>query len=258
LVITKLSKNIRHFPFFCDTTANARPAVAISACLNGRTVRYDAKDKSLSTRHCLSMHVKLLEHCPEVSVGMPTPRPAVQLVQVADDVRALERDDPSIDVTDLLKTQRVKNLAEFQQEKICGYIFKSKSPSCGLGSTPIFNPQGQQVAMGNGLHADYFLEKMPWIILRDEHHLNTKELCENFVFLCFLVFDLQTSIEKKMLASFNQHYQFLFQKMNSQARENLADALACASNTNYKMTFKTEIEKLILETNISETNNTKN
>src|SRR5918994_7519218 len=66
------------------------PRVGISACLLGEKVRYDGGDK----RHgllldVLGRRVMWVPVCPEVEIGMGTPREPVQLVRRAGGVRLL-------------------------------------------------------------------------------------------------------------------------------------------------------------------------
>lgn len=233
-----------NFRFFYTITAHSKPTVAISACLNGKIVRYDGKDKSLSTRSLLSHSLKLLEQCPEVGAGMSTPRPPIELVQSDKKIYALGRNDPSLDVTKALLKEREKSLRFLQKNTLCAYIFKSKSPSCGLHNTPIYNSLGEKIAIGSGIQAAYFLEKMPEILLIDEDQLTTVKQCEKFIFLCLLVFDLQKAIEKDDLYGFNKHYQFMFRHQSEINKSILSLSASNGDTKKFQITFKTMIEKL--------------
>lgn len=58
-----------------------RPKLLVSACLLGRPVRYDGTAKTLSD-HILDRWVRegrVVPVCPELSAGLPTPRPAAEI-----------------------------------------------------------------------------------------------------------------------------------------------------------------------------------
>ena len=77
--------------------------VGVSACLTGAAVRYDGADaaSSLPARE-LRGFVRLCGLCPEVGIGMGTPRPPIRLVGDSNSPRALRVDRPEVDVTNAL------------------------------------------------------------------------------------------------------------------------------------------------------------
>lgn len=115
----------------------AKPRVGVSRCLLGDTVRYDG-DSSANTTviETLGELFELVPVCPEVEAGLSIPRPPVQLTGSIENPRLTGRDDSSLDVTDMLTTYCQQKPAALNN--LCGYVFKSRSPSCGLNSTPVF------------------------------------------------------------------------------------------------------------------------
>jgi uncharacterized protein YbbK (DUF523 family) len=198
---------VLELPFFYPETDMLKPCIAISACLAGEAVRYDGASKSLPDTDFFELHFQLLAVCPEVGAGLSVPRPPVQLVQTQQGVRALGRDDPSIDVSDTLIAYREHSLENLNSQAICGYIFKSRSPSCGLASTPVFNEQGAQVGLDSGLQASYFQQHMPWLVFREETQLNDVDARQHFLRLCKISSECQQAIERDELALFQRHYQ---------------------------------------------------
>lgn len=60
--------------------------VGISACLLGDTVRFDGGHKRLTfATEQLTPFVRFEPVCPEMAIGLPTPRPALRLVKQEDD-----------------------------------------------------------------------------------------------------------------------------------------------------------------------------
>lgn len=204
------------FPFFVADAHQAKPRVAISACLKGERVRYDGRDNTLETTSTiLPKHLILIPICPEVGVGMPVPRPPIQLVNIDGHIEVRGRFDKSINMTialDQFRQQSLKNM----DTTLCGYIFKSRSPSCGLNSTPIFDQQEQQIGYGSGVQAEYVVQHRPWLIMAEETELSQPQHCTNFIFNCLLLQDLQRGCQQAGLIAIDKHYQWLICQLSSQ------------------------------------------
>jgi uncharacterized protein YbbK (DUF523 family) len=65
------------------------------------------------------------------------------------------------DRTGLLVDWARKRVVELEAEKLCGFIFKSDSPSCGLERVKVINEKGMAVKTGVGIFARIFMEHFP-------------------------------------------------------------------------------------------------
>lgn len=209
--------NYQDLAFFYPETGQLKPRIAISACLGGEKVRYDGNSKPLADEGFLQQHFEPLPVCPEVGAGMTVPRPAVQLVSTAGHVRALGRDDSSLDVTDALLSYCHNSLEDLSSRNICGYLFKSRSPSCGINSTPLFDHSGNILGHGSGLQAAYFQQHMPWLVFREESQLNNIQNWREYLWLCKTSSECQRAIEAGQLPQFHHHYLPLWQQLPNQA-----------------------------------------
>lgn len=163
-----------------EDTSSLRISVAISACLLGEPVRYDGRDKfdpQLIDR--LRQHFVLVSICPEVAIGMGVPRPPVQLVQDGAGVHACGVEEPSHDVTDLLASYG--HDVAITQTELCGYVFKARSPSCGLGSAPLFDINGRLIGKTNGVYANAILTTQKVLPVADEEQLQVQSGLKKFV-----------------------------------------------------------------------------
>lgn len=160
--------------------AKARPVIAISRCLLGDRVRYDAKSQGRADIYqYMQRHFDLLAICPEVEIGLGVPRPAVQLSGDPGQPRIVGRDDYSIDITAAMRSycdtrpQTLKHIA--------GYIFKSRSPSCGLRDTPVYRQQ--QIIMHNsrGLFARAIIKQAVDMPVADENDLSNPNKRDHFM-----------------------------------------------------------------------------
>jgi uncharacterized protein YbbK (DUF523 family)/uncharacterized protein YbgA (DUF1722 family) len=118
--------------------------VAVSSCLLGENVRYDGTNcHNNYINGNLTKFLKLIPVCPENLIGLGTPRPPIQLVQTGDEIRSIGVLDRNKDVT-----AQLRQCAEhfmLQHPDISGIILKSKSPSCGLNTTKLFDQLGQLI-----------------------------------------------------------------------------------------------------------------
>lgn len=158
----------------------SKPLVGISSCLMGNKVRYDGKDKLNSViQKQIAPFVSLLPICPEAAVGLGIPRPPVQLIQTANRIEAIGRDDNSINVTNRL--EHFGDVITRVHTRLCGYILQSRSPSCGFGTTPIFDEEKKQIGLGNGLVAQRLKDNMPHLVIVNDTDLTNAQSIRQFL-----------------------------------------------------------------------------
>lgn len=141
---------------------NHLPLIGISACLAGQRVRYDGQDKfNTLVAELIAPYCRLLPFCPEAVAGMGIPRPPINLIQSTNGIRAMGRDTPHTDVTARLQT--VGLAVTRSQPDLSGFILQSRSPSCGVNTTPVYDSTQQQVVntRGTGLFAEQLQRGFP-------------------------------------------------------------------------------------------------
>lgn len=235
--------------FYSETSATERPHAAISACLQGQPVRYDGTDKLLETTSTiLSKYLQLISICPEVGAGLGTPRPPVQIVKTRQGVSALVkvlgRDDKTLDVTAALDHFRHQSLHQYRST-LSGYILKSRSPSCGLGTTPLFNQDGSQSGIGSGVQADYFRRQLPWLVMVDEASLADARGCEDFIVRCQLLCDIRSNATPHNCQALQQHYQSLISTMPGDIQAQLRQAIIKQDTALYWQQFGVGLNNLV-------------
>ncbi len=157
-----------------------RPLIGISSCLVGEKVRYDGTAKR--NRWLVDQfgrHVDYRPICPEVAIGMPTPRPPIRLVATPERTLVLGVEDPTIDVTGKLEDFALNTAGQLQT--ISGYVFMSKSPSCGMERVKLYNAKGHAEKKGVGAYARVLMDSLPNLPCEEEGRLNDPVLRENFV-----------------------------------------------------------------------------
>jgi len=167
---------------------NKKINIAVSSCLLGKPVRYDGQHK----RHALITSLfcsdsdnfecedfESIAICPEMLAGLGTPRPAVQLVQVGDNIHALGVEDRNLDVTQLL--DNVAKAFIVQHKNLGGMILQSRSPSCGLGSTNLFNHHDELLGLADGIFAHRLAEAFPGLPIREDTWFTDRQAVDDFV-----------------------------------------------------------------------------
>jgi uncharacterized protein YbgA (DUF1722 family) len=75
-----------------------------------------------------------------------------------------------------------KRVQELAQENLCGFIFKSKSPSSGMERVKVYTEKGFPGSnKGVGLFARAFMARFPLVPVEEEGRLHDAALRENFI-----------------------------------------------------------------------------
>src|SRR5688572_15507428 len=115
-----------------------RPRVGISACLLGQEVRYDGGHKwNQVLADVLGPLVEWVPVCPEVEMGLGTPRETLNLVRVGGRTRVMTT-RTAIDHTEAMEAWAQRRLDELGRENLSGYVLKSDSPSCGMLGVKVY------------------------------------------------------------------------------------------------------------------------
>ena len=155
--------------------------IGISSCLLGNAVRYDGghkRDRFLTDT--LGRYVDFVPVCPEVEIGLGIPREAMRLVGELAHPRLLTIRS-RIDLTERMVVWAQERVKELEKENLCGFIFKSDSPSSGLERVKVYDPNGVPVKKGVGLFARVFIDHFPLLPVEDEGRLHDPLLRENFI-----------------------------------------------------------------------------
>ena len=128
---------------------------------------------------------ELVPVCPEVEAGLPIPRPPVQLSNSIENPQLLGRDDPTIDITSLMQNYCNKRVPQLDQ--LSGFVFKSRSPSCGLNSTPVFINDKCVTEQDRGVFARTFTQHYPQLPVIEETELESAENYERFTAAVMLI-----------------------------------------------------------------------
>ncbi len=187
--------------------------VGVSSCLLGEKVRWDGDHKRNRTvKNQLGRIFEWVPTCPEVEIGMGIPREAVRLMGNVRSPRMVGTESAT-DWTARMTRYARKRLRELAKLGVCGYIFKSRSPSCGVARIPVTAKNGKTATQGRGLFADLFMRQFSHIPVEDEDRLQDARVRELFITRVFayhrLAQLLSDRLSQKTLAEFHKAHKYL-------------------------------------------------
>jgi uncharacterized protein YbgA (DUF1722 family)/uncharacterized protein YbbK (DUF523 family) len=208
--------------------------LGISTCLLGENVRYDGAHKlDRFLTDTLGQYVEYVPVCPEVECGLSIPRESMHLEGDPESPR-LVTSRTKQDMTERMVRWAEKRVVELEREGLCGFIFKSDSPSSGMERVRVYNEKGMPVKKGVGMFARIFMEHFPLLPVEDEGRLHDPKLRENFVERIFTLrrwrevlakkegrgnlVDFHTQQKLLILSHSPKHYQIMG-KLVAQAKE---------------------------------------
>lgn len=188
--------------------------VGISACLLGENVRFDGGHKRLAFAvEALTPFVHFYPICPEMALGLSTPRPALRLVKAEiNNTRLQFSRHPEKDFTDPMRdfaTQKMANLLH-----LSGYIVCAKSPSCGMERVRVYEPDSTNSSKnGIGIFTQELMRNMPWLPIEEDGRLCDPVLRENFIARIYALHELNqlgnTHLTRGALIAFHSRYKLL-------------------------------------------------
>lgn len=212
------------------TTAQApRLTLAISACLLGNEVRYNGghKQSQLCSR-VLDKHFDFRPLCPEVAIGLGTPREPIRLVGDPAAPRAVGTVTRSRDVTAQLADYGTRMAAELQQ--ISGLIVMQKSPSCGMERVKVYQENGLPAEHGSGIFTATFARLRPELPIEEDGRLNDPVLRENFIARVYAYGDWQRlcaeGLTRKGILAYHARHKYLLMAHNPGRYRELGRLLA--------------------------------
>ena len=187
--------------------------IGISRCLLGENVRYDGGHKwDRFITDTLGTYLEFVPVCPEVECGLGVPREAMHLEGNPDDPR-LVTIRTKIDHTEKMKIWARRRIGELKNEGLCGFIFKSGSPSSGMEGVNVYKDNREPVKTGVGIFAREFMTQFPLLPAEDDGRLHDPQLRENFIERIFALKRWREVIAQKAslnsLINFHTSHKFL-------------------------------------------------
>ena len=157
-----------------------KPVVVVSKCLEFEACRYNGERISSSFINRLKPHVRFRPVCPEVEIGLGTPRDPIR-IHLQDERKALYQPGTRRHLTQKMNAFSKKFLDGLKE--VDGFILKAKSPSCAITDAKIFptSASANHTALGSGLFAGAALERFGARAFADEAGLNEPDVRAAFL-----------------------------------------------------------------------------
>ena len=155
--------------------------IGISACLLGQQVRFDGGHKRDSFLvDTFGRFVEWVPMCPEVELGLGTPREALRLVRRDGEIRMVNTRSGR-DISDAMRDWSRRRADALEAERLAGFVLKKDSPSCGMERVKIYVEGGMAEKQGRGLLAQALMDRYPQLPVEEEGRLSDPRLRDNFV-----------------------------------------------------------------------------
>ncbi|TGC10587.1 YbgA family protein [Methanolobus halotolerans] len=189
-----------------------RPIIVVSKCLGFAPCRYDGQMVSCSFVGYMEKFVDFIDVCPECEVGLGIPRRPIRIV--LDGKKRLIQPATGIDIT--LEMERFTESYLEDLDDFDGFILKSGSPSCGIGTTKAYTDAGSNEwshKQENGFFADAIVREYPHLPRVDDEQLNDVVIRDHFLTKVFSLSSFReaaSSVSIRSLIEYHARNKFLF------------------------------------------------
>lgn len=155
--------------------------IGVSSCLIGQKVRYDGSHKrDLFISDTLVRFVEFVPVCPEMEIGLGTPRASIHLAKTQGEIRLINPKTGQ-DLTTEMTEWADKRLTQLEKENFSGYVLKKDSPSCGMQRVRVHQEGKPPLKDGVGIFAGQLMSRWPLLPVEEEGRLNDPRLRDNFI-----------------------------------------------------------------------------
>ena len=223
--------------------------LGISSCLLGEKVRFDGSHKlDRFLTETLGRYVEYVPVCPEVEVGLPTPRETLRLVGNPDEQR-LVFSKSGEDITERMTDWAKQRVTRLEKEDLSGFVFKSKSPSSGMERVRLYDHNGVPNKTGVGLFAKVFMEHFPLLPVEEDGRLHDPRLRENFIEIIFTLKRWRASLAQgksaKNLIDYHMRHKYLIMAHSVEVYRQMGKLVATAGDLDADILYQRYLELLM-------------
>ncbi len=227
-----------------------RIRIGVSSCLLGQPVRFDGGHKhDRYLTDTLGEYLEFVPVCPEVEAGFPVPRETFRLVGDPENPRFITTRN-QVDHTERMTAWAENRVRELEKENLCGFIFKSDSPSSGLERVKIYNAKGMAEKKGVGMFARAFTRHFPLLPVEEEGRLNDAKIREIFIEQIFTLKRWRETLNEpanmKQLVDFHTRHKLLILSHSPVHAKRMGKLVAEGRNLPIREVY-TDYERLLIE-----------
>jgi len=219
--------------------------IGVSSCLLGHKVRYDGKHKKDSfITDVLAPSITIVDVCPEIEIGMGVPREPVRITDVGSGQRLVGTKSGD-DWTLRMCKYVCKRVSQEDIKILSGFVFRSKSPSCGVNHVKVYGNKGDRPKFGSGLFAAEFVKTYPDLPVEEDSRLCDKEVRDNFLARVFAYHRWQrlsaSPISRERMIEFHNNHKYLLLAHSPtilRRLDNLVDGITEKSPTSSRIRYR--------------------
>ncbi|WP_297987288.1 DUF523 and DUF1722 domain-containing protein [Anoxybacillus sp.] len=206
----------------------AKPIVVVSECLGFSPCRYNGDQINDEVVHKLTPFVQFIPVCPEMRIGLGTPRETIRLVKDGESVR-LVQPSTGTDMTERMNEFSASFLKQLPY--VDGFILKGRSPSCGVKDVKIYSKEqkGPAAGKGSGLFAAHVVQMFAHKAVEEEGRLTNFVIREHFLTKLFtfaLFREIKETNSHDRLVEFHAEHKYLFMAYHQQKLKQLGNIVA--------------------------------
>jgi len=223
-----------------------RPKIVISKCLGFAACYYSGQIFNIEFIDKLGEFVEFKPVCPELEIGLGVPRPTIRIVKDKEEIRLIQPKTKE-DLTKKMNDFSEKFLNKF--DYIDGFIFKSRSPSCGFKDIKVYPSLNGMVINkeGVGLFAKKAMNLYPKAVVESEGRLNNLRLREHFLSKLYTLAEFRTIENNKSmqdLVKYHTRHKYLFMAYNQNILNELGNITANHANKKEQEVYSLYEKKL--------------
>jgi uncharacterized protein YbgA (DUF1722 family)/uncharacterized protein YbbK (DUF523 family) len=223
--------------------------LGISSCLLGEKVRFDGGHKlDRFLTETLGRYVEYVPVCPEVEIGLPTPRDTLRLTGTENEPHLIFSKSGE-DITERMTDWARQKLKALEKEELCGFIFKAKSPSSGMERVKLYDHNGVPNKSGVGLFAREFMAHFPLLPVEEDGRLHDPKLRENFIETLFTLKRWRSSLQQgktaRNLIDFHSRHKLLIMAHSNDIYKQMGKLVAAAGSRDIDQLYSDYLELLM-------------
>ena len=183
----------------------SRPIIGISKCLEFEMCRYDGSRINNNFVRNMKKYVDFVQVCPEVGIGLGTPRKPIRLVKI-DGIKNLYQPSSEKNLTEEMHSFTKKFVSSV--DILDGFIFKRDSPTCGISNVRLYHKLGTDSGYQktSGMFSEGVSAEFHNMVKEDEKRLENVTIREHFLTRIFVLANLRESLESQSIAKLFEFY----------------------------------------------------
>ncbi|WP_041808846.1 YbgA family protein [Evansella cellulosilytica] len=227
-----------------------KPVIVISKCLGFDACRFNGDVVNDKFIEKLSHYVTYYTVCPEVEIGLGTPRKPIRLVSTKPNGNVkLVQPETELDLTN--KMQQFSTQFLDSLEDVDGFILKNRSPSCAVTDAKVLSDSESPstIRKQGGIFGEAVLERFSHLAVEDEGRLKNYKIREHFLVKLFTIARFKRIKRKcnfKDLLHFHSSNKYLLMAYNQLKLKELGRITANGKKYRVKELYE-QYEKILLD-----------